>query len=207
MDKSTLEKIDISVFEPTGRDMKYSYPELSQWDELDGLTQDEIRFCWLVGSKSSPVRRVSADKRVAEAARIIFGARRGSHSKAIRDMLKGKLPQKYSTAIQKFAVTSISHRVRAFMMALQIFDVYSDAVTNLSKMISDGMADDSDKSDDSVMFIEDLQKAAKTFDDIQGQIPRLLATIESAYGLSIGDAEEADNEIKANIDELEDDEE
>lgn len=49
----------------SGDDLRIEYPELAQIDEFKNLKAKEVRLCWLLGNRTSPLYKLS-DKREIE---------------------------------------------------------------------------------------------------------------------------------------------
>lgn len=64
---------DITLFEPTGRDMALDYPELLKYPELMGLKDRELRLCWLMGNRTSPIAGYPVAKRLKAAVAQSYG--------------------------------------------------------------------------------------------------------------------------------------
>jgi hypothetical protein len=92
-----------SLFEPNGRsDMRLDYPELAGYEEFEVLSSTEVRLCWLIGNRTSPMAKYDKKKRVKAALQQCYkGASR--NRKEYLEMMEGKIPHKILEGIAKMA--------------------------------------------------------------------------------------------------------
>ena len=189
--------------------MRHTYPELKGVKEFEDLTAPELKMCWMISSPSSPLKRkipgsVKADsqKRVRMAVESCFQNEYIASSKTLTNFMNGtEIPQKYKSAMQRFTSFSISFRLRARFLAEEV-------MSNLESML---LIDKEELEDYSADEYKNYAAVAKQALDL---LPRLMADVEGAYGLTIVksksdeelnfDEEKVVHQTVASIDDLED---
>jgi hypothetical protein len=134
----------IEMFEPTSRDMKLDYPELSEIEEFKSLNARELKFCWYVGSRTSPFANMDKKKRLSIAASTAWG---GYHTskKSVRELAEGKLSEKIISAITKMSSFNPSVRLRAKFMQEYIFEKMQTIIVISPEEMAELDADDKKK--------------------------------------------------------------
>lgn len=59
-----------TVFEPSDKDMRAEYPELSEYIEFNTIRNLELRFVWYYGCKSSPIIGLSERDRLVQSLKL-----------------------------------------------------------------------------------------------------------------------------------------
>lgn len=103
--------MEITIFEPTGRDMKDEYPELAETEEFAGMNNRDIKFCWYVANRTSPIAKLVKKKRLEKAIEFSYGAL--VNKKQIENFKKGEFPDDVSIGMKKMALFNPSVRLRA----------------------------------------------------------------------------------------------
>jgi len=111
----------IEMFEPTARDMKLDYPELAEVEEFKKLNARELKFCWYMGSRTSPFANMNKKKRLKVASATAWG---GYHAqkKQIKELAEGKLTDDIIVGINKMSTFNPSVRLKAKFMQEYIFE-------------------------------------------------------------------------------------
>jgi len=160
-------------------DLKREYKELAGIEEFKDLNPSQVRFCWLVGNRTSPIFTVDRQERILEAMNIVFGANYKSSPKAsVRELSKaieeGDMPEDILKGIYKMNTFNPGFRLKAKLMAEYIFEKLNDLIII-------------DKNTLAMMEIDEKKKYAdfviKVSSELQGMIDRL----ENAYGVKTVD--------------------
>ncbi|MHA2170208.1 MAG: hypothetical protein ACXAB7_09980 [Candidatus Kariarchaeaceae archaeon] len=168
--------IDFSMFEPTGRDMRKDFPELKNYPEFEDLKSREIRFCWYMGNKTSPLvtKKMKGEALVKSAIELCYDERAKEHNPTVISMLSGDIPQDILSGISRMASFSPSYRLRAKWMNEYVFDKLN------SLIIVDAMAEAEMKSD-----ADAKKKYADLAIKISSEMPELVQRMESGYGVKL----------------------
>jgi hypothetical protein len=174
-----------TVFEPTVRDMIIDYPELKGYEEFEDLTDRELRLCWLVGNRTSPIAKYEKHKRLKSAVNQVYNKSALSR-REVKGMLEGKIPPKIMAGIQRMASFKVEVRLRAKLMNEYIFDQLND-----------------------IIFVEETEKMAMDTDEkkkyadlvikISTELPSMVVRMEGGFGVKVKEEKEDDNPIKANV--------
>jgi len=159
-----------SLFEPNGHnDMRIDYPELAEVEEFEILSSTEVRLCWLIGNRTSPLAKKKKAARVKAALEQSYkGASR--KRKDYTDMMEGKFPHKILVGIEKMASYNPSYRLKAKLLDEYMFDQIQNLVM---------------KSEDKVlsMDIDDEKKYTSMMLEVSSKMPEMIKRMESGYGV------------------------
>ena len=166
---------DIEMFEPSQRDMRLDYPELSEVNEFEHLNARELKFCWYVGSRTSPLANIPKKKRVQVAANTAWG---GYHAdrKEVKELASGKIPDNIMKAIKKKSSYNPSVRLRAKFMQEYIFDKMQSIII---------ISDDELKE----MDADEKKKYADLTLKVSSELSSVVNRMESGYGIRAKKAE------------------
>lgn len=162
---------DISLFEPTGRDMLFEYPELGKYPEFLDIKARDLKLAWFIGNRTSPFARYDTKKRIHAAINTVYNEK-ALGRKDVQDMLSGVIPPHIVLAIQRMAVFSPSHRLRAKLGSEYIFEELLDMIylTPEEKVL--------------MKLDPDLKKKhADLLIKVNSELPAIIQTIESGYGV------------------------
>ncbi len=164
---------DTVLFEPTGRDMTFEFPELKEYSEFMDLSARELKLVWFIGNRTSPYAKIDDKKKRLELSVKTVYPETSLSRKEVKDMMEGIIPTHLVKAIQKMALFSPSHRLRAKLASEYIFE-------ELLNML---YVDDIEKA--KWIVDPDLKKKhADLVIKINGELPGIIKTIESGYGVS-----------------------
>lgn len=156
-------------------DIKRDYPELAKIEEFKDLSPHEVRFCWLVGNRTSPIFALERGERLRKAAAIVWGENYRSNPKAkIKEIVSSTgeddMPEDILKGIYKMNTFNPGYRLKAKLMAEYIFETLSTLIiiSDTEKMAMD--TDEKKKYSDFVI---------KVSSELQGMVERL----ESSYGV------------------------
>ena len=162
---------DIAMFEPTGRDMLFEYPELGKYPEFLDITAKELKLAWFIGNRTSPFLKYDKLKRIQSAVGVVY-SKASLDRKDVKDLLNGIIPQRITNAIQRMAVFSPSHRLRAKLGSEYIFEELLDMIY-LTPEEKTMMKVDADLK----------KKHADLLIKVNSELPGIIQTIESGYGV------------------------
>jgi hypothetical protein len=177
---------DVSIFEPTVRDMFLDYPELKGYEEFENLTDRELRLCWLVGNRTSPIAKYrDKKKRLTAAVKQVYN-KAALERREVKAMLEeGAIPDRIMLGIQRMASFRIGVRLRAKLMDEYIFDQLND-----------------------IIFVEETEKLAMDTDEkkkyadlvikVSSELPDMVRRMEGAFGVKKKEEEE-EISVKANV--------
>ena len=67
-------QVDVILFGlETEGDLRIEYPELADTDEFKSLKVKEVRLCWLLGNRTSPIYKLSKRDRLSKALELVYG--------------------------------------------------------------------------------------------------------------------------------------
>ena len=179
---------DVLLFEPTKRDMKIEYPELAEYDEFKKISKRELRFCWLVGNRTSPISEYPAAKRIKAAAKIAWGDY-SLEKEETKEMLDGKLPKHLKPAIELMSSFSPSLRLRAKFMQEYVFDKMQSVLIITNEEMGD-------------MDADSIKKYAELSMNISSKLPQMVNDMESGFGVKVKEDSKGKAEAKRGISDL-----
>lgn len=165
---------DVSLYEPSARDMMNEYPELAEHPEFAELKSTELKLTWYVGNRTSPFVRaqLNAKERIEAAVSIIYSEAARSRND-IKELLEGIIPPHLLKAIQKWAVFNPSYRLRAKLMSEYIFDELQSMVYITEEERTLMRVDPDLKKKHTDLIIK-----------VNSELPSIIKTIESGYGIA-----------------------
>jgi hypothetical protein len=171
-------------------DLEREYPALAKIEEFKDLDPKEVRFCWLVGNRTSPIFKIERWERIRKALKIVWGANYSSYP-TIKELAKAKdeseLPEDILKGILKMNTFSPSYRLRAKLMDEYIFEALNGLI-----VISPSEMDDMD--------IDDKKKYADLAIKVGSELGGMVERIES-YGVKTVDRK-THEPIQVNINDI-----
>lgn len=164
-----MELSSIEMFEPSVRDMKLDYPELAEVEEFKKLNARELKFCWYVGSRTSPLANMTKKKRLQVASATAWG---GYHAKKqqVKELAEGKLTDDIIKGIKKMSTYNPSVRLKAKFMQEYIFEKMQTII-----MISpEEMAE---------LDADEKKKYAELALKVSSELGNVVGRMESGYGV------------------------
>lgn len=154
-------------------DLAREYQELSKIEEFKDLNPSEVRFCWLVGNRTSPIFKLKRGERIKTALRTVWGEHYASNPK-IKELAKATgendIPDDVLKGIYKMNTFNPGYRLKAKLMGEYIFEKLNELIVL-------------DPSSMSMMDTDEKKKYAdfviKVSSELQGMVDRL----ENAYGI------------------------
>lgn len=167
-----IEEADLVIFGlSTDRDLRIEYPELAEINEFKKLNKKEVKFCWLVGNRTSPIYNLdSRDTKIKRALSLTYGNLWNKKEELIA-ISNGDIPTHIQLAIERMLVFNPEYRLRARLMTQYMFDTLNEIVV-LDTPISE-------------MDIEERKKYADLLVKVHGDLPKLVQTLETSFGAKV----------------------
>lgn len=150
-------------------DLRIEYPELSEMDEFKDLKVKEVRLCWFLGNRTSPIYKLDKANRLEKALELVYG--RSYKSRAdIKEVSNGSLPDHIVKGVHRMESFNPEYRLRAKLMSQYMFDVLSDMIIL-------------DNTTLATMDVDEKKKYTDLVIKIHSELPEMVKTLESAYGV------------------------
>jgi hypothetical protein len=174
-------------------DLKRDYPELAEIEEFKDLNPSEVRYCWLVGNRTSPIFKMDRMDRMKKAMSIVFGANyKTSPKEKIRQLGNAggedEIPEDILKGIYKMNTFNPGYRLKAKLMAEYIFETLNELIVLDQQTMYNMDIDERKKYSDFVI---------KVSSELQGMVERL----ESSYGVKTVERK-TKSEILVNINDV-----
>lgn len=160
--------------------IKSEYPELNDVEEFAELSNDEMLFVWHHACQSSPFLSgeiiIKSEKERAKASYLASFGKTGTAEESRYFALD--FPSHIVSAIRRMQRYSVSSRIRAKQMSERILNQWE-------MIVNRGVSDPTDRVE--------VAKFVSITRDIQENLPQLIKTIESGFGIKeniTGKAEE-----------------
>jgi hypothetical protein len=166
----------VILFDVDGeKDMRIEYPELMKIKEFSELkNKKEVRLCWLIGNRTSPIAGLEATQRIKKAFDIVYTS--GVIPSELLPMSKSAkredVPDRILSAIERMSWFDTDGRLKAKLVTQYMFDM-------LVQMV---MVDDSTFK---LMDMDDKKKLAELMIKVNSELPGIIKTLEEGYGVKI----------------------
>ena len=166
------EEADLVIFGlSTDRDLRIEYPELAEINEFKKLNKKEVKFCWLVGNRTSPIYNLEPrSSKIKRALSLTYGNLWNKKEELVA-ISNGEIPTHIQLAIERMLVFNPEYRLRARLMTQYMFDTLNEIVV-LDTPIS-------------AMDIEERKKYADLLVKVHGDLPKLVQTLETSFGAKV----------------------
>ena len=182
-----LSEKDITLFEPSTRDMLIDYPELKEYEIFTKISKYDMKFVWYVSNRTSPIIRVPKAKRIKQACELAYGNQRISKNEKVKKIYEEQeLSDEIVEAIQVMSSFNPSFRMRAKLLNEHNFEV----LQSLSYISPEDMQG---------MDLDERNKLAKLVVTTSSALPKMIEAAESGYGVKIKKEAQEKWELKANI--------
>jgi len=163
-------EVDVILFGIDGAsDIKLEFPELLDTKEFEGLKAKEIRLCWLLGNRTSPIYKLSKSDRVVRALQLVYGQNYDKNVSASA-IMNGDIPDNIRAGINKMESYNPEIRLRAKLMSHYMFDSLNGMIT-LSA------------TDMAAMDIDEKKKYIDLIVKVHSELPSMVDRLESSYGV------------------------
>ena len=168
-----MEKIEVELtmfgLEGDG-DLRIEYPELVEVDEFKSLQSKQLRLCWLLGNRTSPIYKLSNKReRLHKALELVYG-KSYDQRKDLVEMIDGNVPDEIVAGIKKMESFNPEYRLRAKLMSQYMFDMLNDMIILDSQTLA-------------TMDIDEKKKYTDLVVKIYSELPEMVKTLESSYGV------------------------
>jgi len=185
MGKEKDKEVIISLFEPTDRDMKLDYPELAEIDEFKELSARDMKFCWFVGNRTSPLATLKPKLRVIESYKIAYKGY-GRDKELQAKLREGEIPVKFKEAIARMSKFVPTVRLRAKLDTEYIFEAMQGLIFVSPE---ERKAMDGDEKKDYQALLSKISK----------DLPDLVKKIEDGYGTKVVYKDNRKAEVMVNL--------
>jgi hypothetical protein len=167
-----MEELEVEVklfgIESQG-DLRIEYPELAETDEFAGMKAKEVRLCWLLGNRTSPIYKLSKRDRVIKALEIVYGSYYEKNADA-KLILDGNMPDHIISGIKKMETYNPEYRLKAKLLSQYMFEVLNNMIV-LSETELAGMD------------IDEKKKYTDLVVKVHEQLPDMVRRLENSYGI------------------------
>lgn len=171
----------------TENDLKLEYPELSNSKDFENLKAKEVRLCWLLGNRTSPIYKLSKGDRLSKALELVYGRNYERHPFA-RLILDTGMPENMRKGILKMESYSPEYRLKAKLMSQYMFDILNDMIVLDATTLA-------------TMDIDEKKKYTDLIVKVHTELPDMVDRLESSYGIKTFDRK-TKKEVLVNINDI-----
>jgi len=158
----------------SGEDLRIEYPELAQIDEFKNLKAKEVRLCWLLGNRTSPLYKLSDKReRLNRALEIVYG-KSYIQQKQLKALVDGDIPVEIKEAIKKMEEFNPEYRLRAKLLSEYMFETLNEMVVVGSNELA-------------TMEVDEKKKYTDLLVKIHEELPDMVKRLETSYGVKVKD--------------------
>jgi hypothetical protein len=154
-------------------DLRIEYPELAEIEEFKTLSPKNVRLCWLLGNRTSPIYNLSKKERMPKALELVYG-KSYRERKDISNILDGDIPEEIVIGIRRMESFNPEYRLRAKLMTQYMFEILNDMIILDSVTMANMDIDEKKKYTDLIVKVHD-------------ELPSMVKTLESSYGVKTVD--------------------
>lgn len=163
-------EVEVTLFGTESQgDLRIEYPELAETAEFSGMKAKEVRLCWLLGNRTSPIYKLSKRDRVLKALEIVYGAYYDKNADA-KLILDGEMPEHIKLGIRKMETYNPEYRLKAKLLSQYMFDVLNSMVVLSEVQMASMDIDEKKKYTDLVVKVHE-------------QLPGMVQRLENSYGV------------------------
>lgn len=149
-------------------DLRIEYPELAEIDEFKDLKVKEVRLCWFLGNRTSPVYKLDKAKRLLNSLELVYGKNYETR-KDLKEIINGNMPEEIVKGIHKMEQFNPEYRLRAKLMSQYMFDMLNEMIIV-------------DRSTLGTMDTDEKKKYTDLVVKIHSELPDMVKTLEASYG-------------------------
>jgi hypothetical protein len=151
------------------KDLRIEYPELANEEVFKDLKVKEVRLCWLLGNRTSPIYKLSKKDRLIKAVELVYGK---NHDKIpdAREILSGNVPDRIRDAVNRMETYNPEYRLRAKLLSQYMFDTLNEMIVLDSVTIAG-------------MDIDEKKKYTDLMVKVHEQLPEMVKRLETSYGV------------------------
>jgi len=150
-------------------DLRIEYPELADVKEFQDLKVKEVRLCWLLGNRTSPIYKLSKQERLNKALELVYGNAYSIRAD-LKPIMSGNMPDNIKEGIKKMELYNPEYRLRAKLMSQYMFDMLNDMIVlDTATLVG--------------MDIDEKKKYTDLIVKIHSELPDMVKRLESSYGI------------------------
>jgi hypothetical protein len=157
--------------------LKRQYPELADIEEFKDLHHKEVKFCWLVGNRTSPIFKMERSARIKRALEIVWGKgyrKNPRISELVNAETEADIPEAILKGILKMNSFNPEYRLKARLINEYIFETLNELVVLTPQQMA-------------TMDIDDRKKYADLATKVGSELQSMLKNLESSYGAKLYD--------------------
>tara|TARA_R110002020_G_scaffold58337_3_gene159820 strand:+ start:8598 stop:9161 length:564 start_codon:yes stop_codon:yes gene_type:complete len=165
-------KVEISVFDINYKsDVRIEYPELADIDEFKDLKVKELKLCWMLGNRTSPIYDMDKKSRLFRALELVYG-KNYQYRKDLKSIIDGDIPHEMKVAIKKMESFNPELRLKAKLLSEYMFDTINQMVVLDPESLVHMDIDEKKKYTDLVVKVHE-------------ELPKMVKRLEGSYGVKI----------------------
>lgn len=165
-------EVEVKLFGiETQGDLRIEYPELAATEEFANLKAKEVRLCWLLGNRTSPIYKLSKSDRLLKALEIVYGSHYEKNADA-KMILEGDMPDHVKIGIRKMESYNPEYRLKAKLMSQYMFEVLNSMIVLNENEIRS-------------MDIDEKKKYTDLVVKVHSELPDMVKRLETSYGVKI----------------------
>jgi hypothetical protein len=174
MSKKETVEVDVILFGlDNSSDLRNEYPELADIPEFQKLKAKDVRLCWLLGNRTSPLYKLEKRQRLHKALEIIYGVRY-QENEDLTPMIHGEMPEEIREGIKRMELFNPEYRLRAKLLSQYMFETLNSMV-----VLSD--------AEIVQMDIDEKKKYTDLVVKIHSELPDMVKRLEESYGVKTTD--------------------
>lgn len=163
-------EVEVKLFGiETQGDLRIEYPELAATEEFANLKAKEVRLCWLLGNRTSPIYKLSKSDRLLKALEIVYGSHYEKNADA-KMILEGDMPDHVKIGIRKMESYNPEYRLKAKLMSQYMFEVLNSMIVLNENEIRS-------------MDIDEKKKYTDLVVKVHSELPDMVKRLETSYGV------------------------
>ncbi len=163
-------EVEVVLFNLEGEgDLRIEYPELAETEEFKDLRVKEVRLCWLIGNRTSPIYKMSKKERVFKALEIVYG-KYYDRNKDLQGIINGDIPENIKNGIRRMELYNPEYRLKAKLMSQYMFEILNDMILLDATTLA-------------TMDIDEKKKYTDLVVKIHSELPDMVKRLETSYGV------------------------
>jgi hypothetical protein len=150
-------------------DLRIEYPELAEVSEFKDLKAKEVRLCWLIGNRTSPIIKLSKRDRVFKALELVYG-KYYEKNKDLQGIINGDIPEHIVLGIKRMELYNPEYRLKAKLMSQYMFEILNDMILLDANTLA-------------TMDIDEKKKYTDLVVKIHSELPDMVKRLETSYGV------------------------
>jgi hypothetical protein len=151
------------------KDLRLEYPELAEEPVFKSMKVKEVRLCWLLGNRTSPIYKLSKKERLLKAVQLVYG-QHYDKNKDVAEWLSGNIPDNIKEGVAMMESYNPEYRLRAKLLSQYMFDVLNEMVVLDNQTIA-------------AMDIDEKKKYTDLVVKVHEQLPDMVKRLETSYGV------------------------